>query len=56
MAALSYRLILFAALITPTTQVSQAKANESLLHLLQNKRCPQCAWRMWIWCTLTARC
>ena len=42
MAALSYRLILVAALITPTTWLSQAKANESLLHLLQNKRCPQC--------------
>ena len=42
MAALSHRLILVAALITPTTWVSQAKANESLLHLLQNKRCPQC--------------
>ncbi len=42
MAALGYRLIVVAALITPTTWEMQAKANESLLHLLQNKRCPQC--------------
>ena len=42
MAALGYRLILVAALITPTTWGMQAKANESLLYLLQNKRCPQC--------------
>ena len=42
MAALGYRLILVAALITPNTWVPQAKANESLLELLQNKRCPQC--------------
>ena len=42
MAALGYRLIVVAALITPTTWESQAKANESVLYLLQNKRCPQC--------------
>ena len=42
MAARGYHLILVAALITPTTWVSEAKANESLLELLQNKRCPQC--------------
>ena len=42
MAALGYRLIVVAALITPTTWGMQAKANESLLYLLQNKRCPQC--------------
>ena len=42
MAALGYRLILVAALLTPTTWELQARANESLLYLLQNKRCPQC--------------
>ena len=42
MAARGYHLILVAALITPTTWVPEAKANESLLELLQNKRCPQC--------------
>ena len=42
MAALGYRLILVAALITSNNWVPQAKANENLLELLQNKRCPQC--------------
>ena len=42
MAARGYHLILVVALFSPTAWDSQAKANESLLELLQNKRCPQC--------------
>ena len=42
MAARGYHIILVVALFSPTAWDSQAKANESLLELLQNKRCPQC--------------
>ena len=42
MAARGYHVILVVALFSPTAWDSQAKANESLLELLQNKRCPQC--------------
>ena len=42
MANLKQRLVLVAALLSPSILAPQAQAYEELIQLLQDKRCPQC--------------
>ena len=42
MADLKQRLVLVAALLSPSILAPQAQAYEELIQLLQDKRCPQC--------------